>query len=165
MRPGRHERAAHVVDGAGLRQRRRHVVLGADPGDAVARERDRALRDEAVRPAVRAGREGGVADHPGPGRGVEGCHGRRAYRKPLPPRYAACLSRLRRSPVPDSTITREFVAALPKTDLHVHLDGSLRIPTLIELARADHGWSCRATRKAACARPYIRSVTPASATT
>src|SRR5687767_12398381 len=37
--------------------------------------------------------------------------------------------------VPDASITREFVAALPKTDLHVHLDGSLRIPTLIELAR------------------------------
>jgi adenosine deaminase len=28
------------------------------------------------------------------------------------------------------------VAAIPKTDLHVHLDGSLRIPTLIELAQA-----------------------------
>jgi adenosine deaminase len=37
--------------------------------------------------------------------------------------------------VPDVPITREFVAALPKTDLHVHLDGSLRIPTLIDLAR------------------------------
>jgi adenosine deaminase len=37
--------------------------------------------------------------------------------------------------VPDAAITREFVAELPKTDLHVHLDGSLRIPTLIELAR------------------------------
>lgn len=33
-------------------------------------------------------------------------------------------------------ITRECIAALPKTDLHVHLDGSLRIPTLIELAKA-----------------------------
>ncbi len=32
-------------------------------------------------------------------------------------------------------ITREFVEALPKTDLHVHLDGSIRIPTLIDLAR------------------------------
>jgi len=32
-------------------------------------------------------------------------------------------------------ITREFIAALPKTDLHVHLDGSLRLSTLIELAR------------------------------
>jgi len=32
-------------------------------------------------------------------------------------------------------ITREFIAELPKTDLHVHLDGSLRLPTLIELAR------------------------------
>lgn len=28
----------------------------------------------------------------------------------------------------------EFIAAIPKTDLHVHLDGSLRIKTLIELA-------------------------------
>ena len=31
--------------------------------------------------------------------------------------------------------SREFLEALPKTDLHVHLDGSLRLPTLIELAR------------------------------
>jgi adenosine deaminase len=38
--------------------------------------------------------------------------------------------------VPDASITRAFVAELPKTDLHVHLDGSLRIPTLIELAKA-----------------------------
>ncbi|MGO9412164.1 MAG: hypothetical protein ACLQCB_15605 [Spirochaetia bacterium] len=28
-----------------------------------------------------------------------------------------------------------FIRAIPKTDLHVHLDGSLRIGTLIELAR------------------------------
>jgi adenosine deaminase len=34
-----------------------------------------------------------------------------------------------------SQITRDCIRALPKTDLHVHLDGSLRIPTLIELAR------------------------------
>ena len=32
-------------------------------------------------------------------------------------------------------ITDALIKALPKTDLHVHLDGSLRIPTLIELAR------------------------------
>lgn len=32
-------------------------------------------------------------------------------------------------------ITEEFVKALPKTDLHVHLDGSIRISTLIELAK------------------------------
>jgi adenosine deaminase len=38
--------------------------------------------------------------------------------------------------MPGPAIKREFVAALPKTDLHVHLDGSLRIPTLIELSRA-----------------------------
>ncbi len=33
-------------------------------------------------------------------------------------------------------ITPEFIRAIPKTDLHVHLDGSLRLKTLIELAKA-----------------------------
>jgi adenosine deaminase len=32
-------------------------------------------------------------------------------------------------------ITSELIRALPKTDLHLHLDGSLRESTLIELAR------------------------------
>lgn len=32
-------------------------------------------------------------------------------------------------------ITPEFIRAIPKTDLHVHLDGSLRIETLIELSK------------------------------
>jgi adenosine deaminase len=32
-------------------------------------------------------------------------------------------------------MTPELIRALPKTDLHVHLDGSLRLSTLIELAR------------------------------
>ncbi len=32
-------------------------------------------------------------------------------------------------------ITKEFIKALPKTDLHLHLDGSLRLNTLIELAK------------------------------
>ena len=31
--------------------------------------------------------------------------------------------------------TDSFIKKIPKTDLHVHLDGSMRIPTLIELAR------------------------------
>ena len=33
------------------------------------------------------------------------------------------------------TIPEEFIRRIPKTDLHLHLDGSLRIPTLIELAK------------------------------
>ena len=33
-------------------------------------------------------------------------------------------------------MTPDLIRRLPKTDLHVHLDGSLRLPTLIELARA-----------------------------
>jgi adenosine deaminase len=32
-------------------------------------------------------------------------------------------------------LTLEFLEKLPKTDLHVHLDGSLRLDTIIELAR------------------------------
>lgn len=32
-------------------------------------------------------------------------------------------------------ITEAFLRSIPKTELHVHLDGSLRIPTLIELAK------------------------------
>jgi adenosine deaminase len=31
--------------------------------------------------------------------------------------------------------TEDFIRAIPKTDLHVHLDGSLRLPTLIQLAK------------------------------
>ena len=31
---------------------------------------------------------------------------------------------------------KDLIRRLPKTDLHVHLDGSLRLGTLIELARA-----------------------------
>ena len=32
-------------------------------------------------------------------------------------------------------ITREFIEAIPKTDLHVHLDGSPRLSTILELAQ------------------------------
>lgn len=34
-----------------------------------------------------------------------------------------------------SSISEAFIQAVPKTDLHVHLDGSLRLGTLVELAR------------------------------
>ncbi len=34
--------------------------------------------------------------------------------------------------------TRELIQRLPKTDLHVHLDGSLRLSTILELAEENH---------------------------
>lgn len=34
-------------------------------------------------------------------------------------------------------ITDEFIKEMPKTDLHLHLDGSLRLSTLIDLAKKD----------------------------
>jgi len=34
-------------------------------------------------------------------------------------------------------ITKELIAKIPKTDLHLHLDGSIRIDTLIELAKQE----------------------------
>src|SRR5437660_2858860 len=36
--------------------------------------------------------------------------------------------------IPDVTVTDELLHALPKTDLHCHLDGSLRLKTMLELA-------------------------------
>ena len=36
------------------------------------------------------------------------------------------------------TISPQFIKEIPKTDLHVHLDGSLRLSTLIDLAKAGH---------------------------
>lgn len=36
-----------------------------------------------------------------------------------------------------STLTLEAIRRLPKTDLHVHLDGSLRLSTILELAREE----------------------------
>ena len=38
-----------------------------------------------------------------------------------------------------SWCTEAFIAAIPKSDLHVHLDGSLRIETVVELARDADG--------------------------
>jgi len=38
------------------------------------------------------------------------------------------------------TLNDDFLRAIPKTDLHVHLDGSMRISTIIELAK-EHGIS------------------------
>ncbi len=35
----------------------------------------------------------------------------------------------------NNAIPEQFIRRIPKTDLHLHLDGSLRIPTLIELAK------------------------------
>jgi adenosine deaminase len=49
----------------------------------------------------------------------------------------------------------EFIAAIPKTDLHLHLDGSLRIPTLIELA-AERGVALPASDEAGLRRTVFK---------
>ena len=36
-----------------------------------------------------------------------------------------------------SSKMREIIKRLPKTDLHVHLDGSIRLETLVEIARKE----------------------------
>lgn len=45
------------------------------------------------------------------------------------------MARTRVDPTHNSNYTDEFLRALPKSDLHCHLDGSLRLETLIDLAR------------------------------
>jgi adenosine deaminase len=49
----------------------------------------------------------------------------------LDPRYLPLYRSAQRMPA----YSDEFIRAIPKTDLHVHLDGSLRLATLIELAK------------------------------
>ncbi|HBU47358.1 MAG TPA: adenosine deaminase [Myxococcales bacterium] len=38
-------------------------------------------------------------------------------------------------PTNDPDVTRELIQAMPKTDLHCHLDGSMRLSTIIDLAK------------------------------
>ena len=37
-----------------------------------------------------------------------------------------------------SKFSEEFLKAIPKTDLHLHLDGSVRMETLIEMAKVNN---------------------------
>jgi adenosine deaminase len=48
-----------------------------------------------------------------------------AWHPPPPPTHA----------VPKLEVTEELLRALPKTDLHCHLDGSMRLSTILELAQ------------------------------
>ena len=59
-------------------------------------------------------------------------------------------------PAHDPLLTRDLLAALPKTDLHVHLDGSLRLPTLIELAQAQTAWRCPSYDRGGPARAGVQ---------
>ncbi len=44
------------------------------------------------------------------------------------------VSRRSPTPPPQMEVTEELLRALPKTDLHCHLDGSMRLKTILELA-------------------------------
>lgn len=44
------------------------------------------------------------------------------------------VSRRTPTPPPQMEVTEELLLALPKTDLHCHLDGSMRLKTILELA-------------------------------
>lgn len=55
------------------------------------------------------------------------------YQKSVQERGALGYNECMASP---TWMNEEFIRAIPKSDLHVHLDGSLRLSTLIELAKA-----------------------------
>ncbi|MBI5498375.1 MAG: adenosine deaminase [Deltaproteobacteria bacterium] len=48
---------------------------------------------------------------------------------------AAVAPRRNSHPPAGPTVTRELLLAMPKTDLHCHLDGSLRVTSMLEMAR------------------------------
>src|SRR5687768_582837 len=50
---------------------------------------------------------------------------------------ASMLSSFMEHMLPAGTVPFEVFRSLPKTDLHVHLDGSLRLETILEIAKAD----------------------------
>jgi adenosine deaminase len=53
-------------------------------------------------------------------------------------------------------IPTEFLRRIPKADLHVHLGGSMRLSTLIELAKKEHVKLPAYTEKVS-AKKYLRT--------
>jgi adenosine deaminase len=69
----------------------------------------------------------------------------------IPPTSGSALPARRPARDPGSELPLSFFEQLPKTDLHVHLDGSLRLSTIIELAR-EYGVELPSTNPAELAR-------------
>ena len=63
-----------------------------------------------------------------------------------------------------SRFPAEFIQAIPKTDLHLHLDGSLRIGTLIDLAQ-EAGVALPAQDEKDCGNEYSKTSTRTSRNT
>src|SRR5512146_2250687 len=53
---------------------------------------------------------------------------------PIPPGFPSGERRGDSEIPPALAVTEDLLRALPKTDLHCHLDGSLRLKTILELA-------------------------------
>ncbi len=119
-----------------INERYLSVVVGSTVRDAVA------LAEPALAPDLD---QAGVALTDGRGLPLD----------PAAPVAAGSIIRAIRSarrPRPEDPITRELLARLPKAEIHVHLDGSLRAETMLELAPLVHAplpaWDPESLRRA-----------------
>ena len=69
---------------------------------------------------------------------------------------------LRPSEEPGEIPSEDYIRSLPKVELHCHLDGSLRLETIWELAQSRKRSSSRRDRWRSCARSSARRMSSAT---